>query len=366
LIDRSRLRAYMSLIRELLRCPSGDELALLQTNLELVDTNLIQLMEQVATRATSKGARLGAANANATADFLRDLADQLKEILSPTEIEYSENGEIFSAHMELIEALLNCPSGEETEILRVNQELIDAGFILSLQRFAKMLTEIGEDRAAEFLQSITEPLTQALTSSSAANIPTNYLDLIGNILRAVASDSTQAVYLLLEANIDRLDIGFAEALEDWAMSTLTVVQPGIALSIAADIVKFATLLQDFSYGEAANNLEIAIAGYEVTLRAYRRDKFPLQWADVQNLLGNAYLNRIIGEKATNIEVAIECHQAALEIFQRDQFPTQSATTQYYLGTAYQNRIYGNKAENSQISFDYFQAASEISEEENPE
>jgi hypothetical protein len=361
LIDRSRLRAYMSLIRELLRCPSGDELALLQTNLELVDTNLIQLMEQVATRATSKGA-------NATADFLRDLTEQLREILAPEEIEYSQDGEIFSAHLELIETLLNCPSGAETGILRANQELIDAGFILSLQRFAKMLTEIGEDRAAEFLQSIAEPLTQALTSSSAANIPINYLELIGNILRAVAreSGSTQAVYLLLEANIDRLDIGFAEALEDWAISTLTVVQPGIALSIAADIVKFATLLQDFSYGEAANNLEIAIAGYEVALRAYRRDNFPLQWAEVQNLLGNAYLNRIFGEKATNIEVAIECHKAALEVFERDQFPEEWSATQSYLGTAYQNRIYGNKTENLQISLDYFQSASEISEEENPE
>jgi tetratricopeptide (TPR) repeat protein len=363
LIDRSRLRAYMSLIRELLRCPSGDELALLQTNLELVDTNLIQLMEQVATRATSKGAVT-------TSDFLRDLAGQLKEILSPEEIEYSQDGEIFSAHMELIEALLNSPSGAETEILRANQELIDAGFILSLQRFAKMLTEIGEDPAAEFLQSIAEPLTQALSGDSTVTIPRDYLDLLGDILRAVASnsDNVQAVYLLLEANLDKLDVGFAQALEDWATSTLVVVKPGIALRIAADIVKFATFIQDFSYGEKTNNLEIAIAGYEVSLRTYRRDKFPQQWAEVQNLLGNVYLKRIIGEKATNIEVAIECHKAALEIFQRDRFPQEWGATQYYLGTAYQNRVYGNKAENSQISFDYFQAASEISQEEenNPE
>ncbi|PAX60758.1 hypothetical protein CK510_00145 [Brunnivagina elsteri CCALA 953] len=348
----------MSLIRELLRCPSGDELALLQANLELVDTNLVQLMEQVATRATEKGA-------NATADFLRDLAEQLKEILSPEGIEYSQDGEIFSAHLELIEALLNCPSGAETGILRANQELIDAGFVLSLQRFAKMLTEIGEERAAEFLQNIAEPLTQALSGDSVA-ISRDYLDLLGDILRVVASGDIQALYLLLEDNLDNLDTGFAEALEDWATSTLAVVKPDIAHNIAADIVKFATLIQDFSYGEATDNLEIAIAGYEVALRAYRRDRFPQQWAEVQNFLGNAYLKRIIGEKATNIEVAIECHKAALEIFQRDQFPEKWANTQYYLGTAYQKRIYGNKTENSQISSDYFQAASEISEEENPE
>jgi hypothetical protein len=359
LIDRSRLRAYMSLIRELLRCPSGDELALLQTNLELVDTNLIQLMEQVATRATEKGA-------NTTADFLRDLAEQLKEILSPTEIEYFQDGEIYSAHLEIIEALLNCPSGAETEILRANQELIDAGFILSLQRFAKMLMEIGENRAAEFLQSIAEPLTQALTSDYVANIPTNYLDLLGDILRAISSGNVKAVYLLLEANLDKLDSSFTKVLEDWATSTLAVVKPEIALGIAADIVKFATLIQDFSVGEATNNLEIAIAGYEVGLRAYGRDRFPKQWAEVQNLLGNAYLSRIIGEKATNIEVAIECHKAALEVFERDQFPEEWAVTQSYLGTAYQNRIYGNKMKNLQISSDYFQAASEISKEENPE
>lgn len=359
MIDRSRLRAYMSLIRELLRCPSGDELALLQTNLELVDTNLIQLMEQVATRAMEKGAI-------ATADFLRDLTGQLKEILSPTEIEYSPDGEIFSAHLEVIEALLNCPSGAETEILRANQEFIDAGFILSLQRFAKMLVDIGEDRAAEFLQSIAEPLTQALSGDSTVAIPTSYLDLLGDILRVVTSNggNTKALYLLLEANVEKLDISFAEALEDWATNTLAVVKPGIAHSIAADIVKFATLIQDFPGGEKADNLEIAIAGYEIGLRAYRRDRFPQQWADVQNRLGNVYLNRIIGEKATNIEVAIECHKAALEIFERDLFPQEWGATQYYLGTAYQNRIYGNKRENSQISSECFQAASEISEEEN--
>ncbi|WP_155960359.1 hypothetical protein [Fischerella sp. PCC 9605] len=37
------------------------------------------------------------------------------------------------AYLNLIQSLLNCPEGEESEILAANQDLIDAGFLRVLK-----------------------------------------------------------------------------------------------------------------------------------------------------------------------------------------------------------------------------------------
>jgi tetratricopeptide (TPR) repeat protein len=354
-MDRNRLRAYMTLIRELLRCPSGEELALLQANMELVDTNLITLLERAATRATEKGA-LG------TADFLRNMAKQLKEMLTPDmQIDATGEESVFSTYMQLVEALLSCPTGTEADILHAHQHLIDTRLVLTLRQFATMLADVGENQAAEFLKSIALPLTEALSNSSSAVIPTEYLDFLGDILRATShsNNNVQVVYDLLEANLAMVNIDLAQTLDDWATSTLIVVKPQIAQSIAADIVNFSTLIEKFPGGSREHNLEIAIAGYEVALRAFRRDKSPRKWAEVQNLLGNIYSKRMFGEKSTNLEVAIECYHAALEVFEETKFAAEWGATLKYLGVAYQNRIMGDKADNLAIASRYLDAGDKI-------
>ncbi|NEQ86305.1 MAG: CHAT domain-containing protein, partial [Moorea sp. SIO2I5] len=65
-------------------------------------------------------------------------------------------------------------------------------------------------------------------------------------------------------------------------------------------------------------------------------EFPIEWASTQTNLGNAYLNRIIGQKAQNLEQAIACFQLALEVHTRDAFPEDHADTLYGLGIAYQD------------------------------
>lgn len=197
-------------------------------------------------------------------------------------------------------------------------------------------------------------------------MPSEYIDFLANVLRLTASSnaSAQAVYQLLEANLDKLNIHFAQVLDNWATSTLVAVKLEIALSIVVDIVNFSHLIQDFSSGEPAYNIEIAIAGYEVALRAYRRDQFPLKWAAIQNYLGQVYLKRILGDKATNVEVAIECYRVALEVYEHEHFPKEWAETLRNMATAYQNRIYGNQDDNLQIASEYFRIASKIFIDEN--
>ena len=41
------------------------------------------------------------------------------------------------AYLELIQALLNCPSGEETQILQANSELVDEGLVQVMQQVAE-------------------------------------------------------------------------------------------------------------------------------------------------------------------------------------------------------------------------------------
>jgi hypothetical protein len=66
-------------------------------------------------------------------------------------------------------------------------------------------------------------------------------------------------------------------------------------------------------GSRANNLEIAITGYQNVLEVYTRQAFPYEWATTQINLGNAYSQRIRGGKADNLELAIVAYNLSLEV-----------------------------------------------------
>jgi CHAT domain-containing protein len=109
-------------------------------------------------------------------------------------------------------------------------------------------------------------------------------------------------------------------------------------------------------GEKAQNIEVAIASCTAALTVYTRDAFPEDWALTQNNLGVAYSHRITGEKAENIELAIASYTAALTVFTRDAFRQDWAMTQNNLASAYSDRITGEKAENIEVAIEYFTAA----------
>jgi hypothetical protein len=50
------------------------------------------------------------------------------------------------------------------------------------------------------------------------------------------------------------------------------------------------------------------------LQVRTREAFPLDWAQTQNNLGNAYWSLPTGDRAANLQQAIACYQAALQIF----------------------------------------------------
>ncbi|MGJ5633416.1 hypothetical protein ABF638_29995, partial [Nostoc sp. CALU 1950] len=271
------------------------------------------------------------------------------------------NEQRLHAYNRLIQTLLNCPSGEEPEILAANTELLDADFVQVVVAAAEHFAQQGEENTAEWLRNLATYLTTPETTPITQEDIDTYGQFLIEILQATADSNgdAQVIYPLLAANTDKLNNIFAELLRHWATNTLPEAEPEAATSIAAVIGELSNLIQQFPLGSKASNMEIAIAGYEISLTVYTRTAFPENWATTQNNLGNAYRNRILEERAENIESAIAAYSAALEVYTRSAFPVDWATTQNNLGNAYGERILGERAENIESAITAFSAALEV-------
>jgi tetratricopeptide (TPR) repeat protein len=85
-----------------------------------------------------------------------------------------------------------------------------------------------------------------------------------------------------------------------------------------------------------DNCKNAINAYNEALRVYTFDKYPYQYATIQNNLGNAYWSlSIVEDKADNCMMAINAFNQALRVRIFDEYPYQYAMTQNNLGNAYQ-------------------------------
>ncbi len=72
------------------------------------------------------------------------------------------NEQRLQAYDQLIENLLNCPSGEEPAILAANTELLDAGFLEVLEAVAENFSQQGEENVANRLSNLANQLSAAL------------------------------------------------------------------------------------------------------------------------------------------------------------------------------------------------------------
>jgi hypothetical protein len=50
------------------------------------------------------------------------------------------------AYLQLIDTLLNCPNGEEAQILQDNLELVDLGFVEVCKKVATQWAETGKEK----------------------------------------------------------------------------------------------------------------------------------------------------------------------------------------------------------------------------
>ncbi|MEG4442063.1 CHAT domain-containing protein [Microcoleus sp. AT9_B5] len=181
-------------------------------------------------------------------------------------------------------------------------------------------------------------------------------------LLQVISDSDgdpQIVYPILQANLDKLDESFSALLSSYVANFVSLEELEQVQAIVAIIVTLSNLLTDFPLGSRANNLEIAIAGYEIALSNFTFNSFPEERAMTQNNVGKAFSERIRGERAENLERAIAFYKAALQVYTRNAFPQEWAMTQNNLANAYKNRIKGERGENIEKAIALYQAALEV-------
>ncbi len=174
------------------------------------------------------------------------------------------------------------------------------------------------------------------------------------------------VNLVLEANQAQLDEHFIKVLRDRWSAMLSEVQPEEKKALAAGIIGLSLCIHEFKKGNQANNLEIAITGYEIAATVLTRESTPEGWALCQMFFGNAYHRRFKGDWAENQERSIACCQNALQVYTRESFPQNWAAIQNTLSLAYGNRIRGDRLENAELARTACFAAMEVdTREANP-
>ncbi|HSF75518.1 MAG TPA: hypothetical protein VLA84_17115, partial [Microcoleus sp.] len=173
-----------------------------------------------------------------------------------------------AAYLELIQALLECPSGTINDILNANRDLVDVNFVQVMAAEAEKMAAEGDSKAA-WLQNLAAQLAKFIAS---ANSHTDYLKFLREVLLATikSGGNSQVVYPILQQNFDKLDLQFAQILQAWTTSKLTEVSSEQAASIAAVIGKFGYLINQFPMGRRAWNLEIGIACYSAASEVYTR------------------------------------------------------------------------------------------------
>jgi CHAT domain-containing protein/tetratricopeptide (TPR) repeat protein len=268
------------------------------------------------------------------------------------------------AYANLIQQLLTCPGGEEPQLLQANSELIDGDFLQVCQMIAENLAGEGQENAAEFLRSMASQLGQLLgmnddedSNNSEDENPQEYVKFIRELLQAEKSYGGLAgVYPILAQRQHLLNAHLSEILQQVAEGCIAENPEAIRETVGL-IENLSIHISEFPLGKRANNIEIAITGYQIVLS--HRQPGSEKWAQTQSNLANAYSLRIKGDRTNNIEQAIFYYQEALKVRTRDAFPEQWATTQNNLAAAYYYTIRGDKAENIERAIAFFKVALEI-------
>lgn len=81
---------------------------------------------------------------------------------TPQQEQQQESPDELNKYFELIDKLLNCPNGQEPEVLEDNLELLDAGLIKTMLKVAAIFVHEDNSEGAEFLVHIARELSKQL------------------------------------------------------------------------------------------------------------------------------------------------------------------------------------------------------------
>ncbi|MEC4807360.1 MAG: hypothetical protein SAJ72_24270, partial [Jaaginema sp. PMC 1080.18] len=118
-MNEQRIQAYLSLIQELLTCPSGEENNVLNRNLELVDEEFVQMCRQVAAQMQAEGQEN-------EARFVQNLAQQIATFLRSQGTETNSQQALTQFWGQLIKAEIESGGNAVAvhEVMRQNMTLL--------------------------------------------------------------------------------------------------------------------------------------------------------------------------------------------------------------------------------------------------
>ncbi|MCC3457761.1 CHAT domain-containing tetratricopeptide repeat protein [Microcoleus sp. PH2017_08_TRC_O_A] len=268
-----------------------------------------------------------------------------------------------AAYEQLIHTLLNCPNGDEPQILQDNSELLDRGFLETCESVAAKLAAQGGENGANFLRNLASQLGQFIdmnddgdsNNSEGENLQ-EYAKFILELLQAEADSKgdIKVIYPMLDQRQHLLNASFAEILQQVSKKLLAGENSETISSLVGLIEHLSAHISKFPLGNRANNIEIAITGFQIVLN--NREPGSENSAGTQNNLAIAYKNRIKGSRAENLERAIAFYDSALTVYTLEDFPEKWATTQNNLALAYSGRIKGSRADNLERAIAFYNAA----------
>ncbi|MGL5806114.1 MAG: hypothetical protein ACRC2R_19590 [Xenococcaceae cyanobacterium] len=226
------LKNYLNLIQKLLDCSQGDEWNILRQSEELIDPALIQTIEQVV-------ARLEAENDRDSAQFLRSWEAKLARLLQPTTtVSPPETNGKFRAYLDLIQALLHCPKGLETDILDVNKDLIDFGLLQMLKQMATQTAEQGDRETASVLNNLATKIEQSWLQALTFNFNLNNYDK--QLLELTGAPSKQSDESLAISLIENKNIASSQLTN---LASENYLEQHLA-AIAASLARLEAILSD--------------------------------------------------------------------------------------------------------------------------
>ncbi|MCU0545006.1 MAG: hypothetical protein MUE44_23000 [Oscillatoriaceae cyanobacterium Prado104] len=179
-----------------------------------------------------------------------------------------------TAYLQLIYNLLNCPNGQETQILEDNSELLDREFLDTCELVAETMTQQGGVNGAQFLRNLASRLAEFIDTnvgsdggnSDAENFQ-EYAKFFLELLQAEQDSNSDAavIYPMLAERQHLLNARFAETLQQVAQRLLDGENQETISSLVALIEKLSDRISELPGDNRANNIEIAIAGYQIVL-----------------------------------------------------------------------------------------------------
>ena len=181
------------------------------------------------------------------------------------------------AYLSLIDQLMNCYDGQETEILHAHQDLVDSDFLEVVSKFSVFHRNQGNEREAIWLHNLAIFLEEILgvkpsSSSHSQELSSRANDFIVKSLQVIAQciDNAQNdfadFYQFLTANQLYINNQLLHAFPNILSAILTNSPRGRKRDSAILIATFGILIQDFSLGQQVVNTELAIIAFQQALQ----------------------------------------------------------------------------------------------------